>query len=280
MRVLTFNCCALPVLTGDIPARLRRLGRELVVLAPDLILLQEVFLARHLRLLKQALSSWPYSFFGPRTLRRHAGGLAIFSRYPLTGAKFFLYREQGSWIRYSALAKFSGKGYMAARLHHPSGADFKLVHTHMLADYRRPTKTGAGRRDPYQVFQHGQIEELRAFIGGMDRSEPVLLAGDFNLTPASDMMRRFLQRTGLGDSMAGVRTPSIIGRKYYRVPFNRAPEKRLDYILHRGGGSWRVRARKWRYVFARPRKLADSRRVTLSDHRGVHIDLEVRHAGC
>ena len=279
MRVLTFNCCALPWLTRDIPARLRRLGREIVELDPDLILLQELFLARHLGIVREALKDWPHAFFGPRTLRRHAGGLAIFSRYPLMGAKYFQYREQGSWIRYSALAKFSGKGYMAAKLKLPRGANCKLVHTHMLADYRRPTKTRAGRRDPYTVFQHGQVEELRAFIGGMDREEPALLVGDFNLTPKSEMMRRFLKRTGLSDSMAGVRTPSIIGRKYYQVPFNRAPGKRLDYVLHRGGGGWKVAAGKWRYVFERPRKLDNSRRVTLSDHRGILIDLEVRKSG-
>jgi len=48
MRVLTHNCCALPILTGDIGRRLALAAGEISRLDPDLILLQEIFLTGQL----------------------------------------------------------------------------------------------------------------------------------------------------------------------------------------------------------------------------------------
>ncbi len=279
MRILTYNCCALPVFAGDIRARLKRIGLEVAALDPDLILLQEIFLPAHLKVLQARLKGWPHVFFGKRSWRRHAGGLAIFSRYPLESPRFIKYREQGSWLRYSVLAKFSGKGYMSARLHGPSGAVFELVHTHLIADYRRPAVAEGSRRDPYPKFQKGQIEELSRFVRGLDRSRPLLLAGDFNMPPHSKLLRALLKRSGLRDGMEGVLEPSILDRRYYRLPYRPAPDKRLDYVFHRGGGKWTVDVRESRYVFKGAVQLENSRRVELSDHHGVLTELKVGKNG-
>lgn len=278
MRVLTYNCCALPLFAGDIGARLKRIGCEIAALDPDLILLQEIFLPYQLEILQARLEAWPHVFFGKRSWRRHAGGLAIFSRYPLEAARFTKYREQGSWLRFSALAKFSGKGYMSARLRDSSGAVFELVQTHMIADYRRSAAAEEARRDPYPKYQRGQIEELARFVRDLSPSRPLLLAGDFNMSPHSKLLRAFLKRSGLRDSMAGVLEPSLLGRRYYRLPYRPAPDKRLDYVLHRGGGKWTVNTRESRYVFKGAVQLENSR-VELSDHCGVFVELEVGENG-
>ncbi len=62
MRVLTYNCCALPVLSGDISERLKLLSEKIVEMDPEFVLLQEVYMRRHLKLLERRLEYFAERF--------------------------------------------------------------------------------------------------------------------------------------------------------------------------------------------------------------------------
>ncbi|MEK7657161.1 MAG: endonuclease/exonuclease/phosphatase family protein [Elusimicrobiota bacterium] len=274
MRVLCYNTCALPGLSGDIGERLRRACAAIVAMKPDLILLQEVFLRRHLRLLSSHLSDWPHRFSGRRSVMRFCGGLAVFSRFPILSAAFAPFREQGSWLRFSALARLSKKGAMTLLIEGPRHRAIQLLLTHLVADYRRPGRHAADRRaDPYSRFQAGQMSELAGRILGLDAQAPLLVCGDLNLLPDSPLLLDLMARTGLRDSMAGRRSASMIGRPFYRVPFDPTPCKRLDYVLFKPGeAGWPSKA-KARYALREPARLLSRRVTTLSDHYGLLVEL-------
>lgn len=294
MRILTYNCCALPVLTGELKARLTRIGSEIASLDPDVVLLQEVFLPRHLRILRDGLARWRYAYSGVRAWRTFGGGLAVFSKHPLAEPGFVRFRDQGQLLRYSLLARVSRKGFITAIVEPEGAPPFRLVATHPIADYRvwrsgpaladaRGAKTmreylwkkGAViRGDPYPVLQGRQMAQLTAYLTGLEPGLPLVVGGDFNLTPVSRLMRDFLRATGLCDCMGGSLAPSIMAERYYRLPYHGAPDRRIDYILLRGGRSGRFVPREARYVLERPVPVGGSRSVTLSDHLGVLVELD------
>lgn len=271
MRLLSYNACVLPGLSADIDERLRGACAAILRLDPDLILLQEVFLRRHLDLLGSLLDAWPHRFWGRRSVLGFGGGLAAFSRLPILEASFEPFAEQGSWLRFSALARLSRKGSMALRVAEPR-RELRVLLTHVVADYRRPGRHArAERSDPYARFQARQLLELAERVSAAGPG-PLLVCGDFNLPPDSPLMRDFLLRTGLRDAMAGRRTPSMIGRPYYRLPFDPSPCKRLDYALTRPG-AWPTSV-KARYALRERRRLAGGRLATFSDHYALLVDLD------
>lgn len=273
MRLLSYNACALPALTGDIEERLRLAAAGIARLKPDLILFQEIFLRKHLELLASGLRDWPHRFSGRRSAMRFCGGLAVFSRLPILEAGFDPFSEQGSWLRFSALAKLSRKGAMTLRLEGPR-RDFHLLLTHMVADYRRPGRHGLERgSDPYSRFQAGQTAELAGRIRALDPRLPLLVCGDLNMLPDSPLVRDLLSRTGLRDAMHGRRSSSMISRPFYRLPFDPTPCKRLDYLLFKPGtGGWPSKVRS-RYALREPVRLRSGRVTTLSDHYGLLVEL-------
>ncbi|MBI5883460.1 MAG: endonuclease/exonuclease/phosphatase family protein [Elusimicrobia bacterium] len=293
MRLLTYNCCALPVLSGDIKTRLELLGSKIVELDPDVVVLQEVFLPRHFKLLQAALRDWRHSFSGIRPWRSFAGGLAVFSRFPLDEPRFDRFQHQGPLLRYSALARISRKGMVSAVVRPPSAPPFRLVATHPVADYRIWRSGEAGpdakgsrstaeyiwkrlalaRGDPYPEIQARQLAELTRQVLASGLDLPLVLAGDLNLVPSSRLLREFLGSTGLRDCMEGSLEPSMVSGKYYRLPCHAAPGKRIDYILVRDGSTERFTLLTARYVLDQPARIGGGRYATLSDHFGVCVEL-------
>lgn len=296
MRVFTYNCCGIPFFSKDIPHRIHLIANEIARLDPDLVLLQEVFLEGHVRILKKRLRKWPHMFSAARAWRTLGGGLAVFSKAPLRDVRFVRFRSQGPIFRYSAFARVSRKGYVSALVEPPGRPSFRVVTTHLIADYRcwrqgpagpdaRGAKTlleslwkrGAlARGDPYPGLQKSQIVAVGNYIGTLDRGTPLLVCGDFNMTPRSPLLRDFLRKTGLTDSMEGVLKPSVIKERYYRLPFHDAPNRRLDYVLHRAGGGTGFSVRGARYVCDGKFRMKGKRRGALSDHLAVLVDLDCR----
>jgi len=298
IRLLSYNCCALPVLTRDIEPRLKRLAAEIEALDPDVAVFSELFLPRHQRLLRERLPRLRHFFSGTRAWRTFGGGLAVFSRFPMVDARFLRFRDQGPLLRYSVLARLSRKGCVDAVVHPPEGPPFRLMTAHPAADYRIWQEGPAGRDgrgassrleyiwkrgalargNPYPELQRRQFLELRRRVLDAGRDLPLVLAGDLNLTPRSKLLQDFLARTGLHDSMPGVSEPSVIREPYYSLPFHDAPEKRIDYVLVRPGTSGRFAPSCVRYVFGEPLEVSPGKRTPLSDHLGVLAELRWRES--
>jgi len=293
MRILTFNACALPVLSKDIPARLDRVGKAVAQLRPDIALFQEIFSASHFNTLGKRLPAWPHTFSAAKLLRGFGGGLAIFSKHPLEETRLKFFRFQGPFLRYSGINRFVRKGFVSTWVRGPMGIDFRLIAAHPIADFKPDSdeRTGTGvrraqagkgslwrripqvRGDPYPEAQRRQLGELKEFLLSLGRDEPVILGGDLNLPPHSPIFKAFLRENRMEDCMKGVRRPSIRSEKFYKVPVFDAPHRRIDYILLRAGIRGGFRVKRSRYVLTRMIRLPGGGLRRLSDHVGVAADL-------
>src|SRR3954469_13803830 len=82
LSVISFNTCGAPILSKKIKERYTRLAAILNKSQSDILSLQEVHTYRHFKILKKALTNYPYVsykkyLYGPR------GGLVIFSKKPI-----------------------------------------------------------------------------------------------------------------------------------------------------------------------------------------------------
>src|ERR1700722_3102370 len=91
LSILSFNTLGTPFFAPDITKRYYKTAEIINNSNIDIVCLQELFLYYHLSIYKKALTNFQYSYynkniFGPR------GGLAIFSKLPLTEGKFKPYK--------------------------------------------------------------------------------------------------------------------------------------------------------------------------------------------
>lgn len=266
MRLLTFNCSALPLLTPRVSERMALITAGIRALDPDIACLQEVGLERHAASLATSLAGWPHAWWQRRPLGLIAGGLVLFAKRPFVRARFTAFREQGPWLGHSYLARLSRKGFMVVDWEEPA---LRLVHTHPLADYGASLRV----RTDYAALQQRQyaqlIEELRRGLSAVGVGRPFLaLAGDLNIVPESPLYRNLVSELALTDLMAGSREPSMVAEECFKA-FPGVPKRpaRLDYILVSCDGG--IRDGRAFFAMDRPLEFADGGQGTLSDHRGV-----------
>lgn len=147
------------------------IGRFLEQTRPDVIVLEELDRDEGIRL-GTYLHTYPYSHNDPRRY-----GAIVFSRWPIVSAE--------------SLAMDSGPA-RAARVTldwHGTQVTVLGVHLHWPLG-----PTNSQRRN-------AELEGIASFAAA--RSEPLIVAGDFNTTPWSQHFRAALQRSGLSDCAAG-----------------------------------------------------------------------------
>ncbi|OGR96200.1 MAG: hypothetical protein A2V88_02520 [Elusimicrobia bacterium RBG_16_66_12] len=262
MRILTYNCCALPLLTGDIGRRLTLAAESILGLDPELILLQEIFLTEQFAAVRSGLPRWPHAAWERRSFSRVAGGLCLLSKRPIRRWGFVSFAVQGPAWRFSALTRLSPKGFLWAEFEAPA---VLVVHTHLVADYR----IGLEGRNPYPQAQAAQLGQIEAHLRPHGGAAPMVVAGDLNMKPDAPALRRFLDILRLSDAMGQAAPPSVIEEPYYRLPFFGAPNRRFDYVLFRGLAD-RATAE---YVLRERPLTRGGRGITLSDHLGVLAEL-------
>lgn len=101
-------------------------------------------------------------------------GIALLSRWPLAGAHTL---------------ELGATPAVTARVDAPSGP-VRLVGVHLLPPISRA----------WSERRNSQLDAIAALL---DRSDPVAVLGDFNLTPYSPRYRDWLARSGLRDTAAG-----------------------------------------------------------------------------
>ncbi|MEZ5964922.1 MAG: endonuclease/exonuclease/phosphatase family protein [Planctomycetota bacterium] len=140
---------------------------------PDLVVLQETD-RRWLQALADLQGRWPYRVESPRD---DNFGIAVWSRYPLRGAR---------------LVNFGGAGLPSVVTDVLRGADvLSLVATHAIPP------VGAVRT---RLRDEDLMEAARC---AASQPGPVLLVGDFNTTPWSPVFRQMLAKACLRDSAEG-----------------------------------------------------------------------------
>jgi len=147
------------------------IGRFLERTQPDVIVLEERTQQEALRL-GEFLTSYPYSFNEPRP-----HGVVIFARWPIASAES-LPLAAGGVLAARVTLDWRGTPItvLGAHLHWPLG----------------PTNSR---------LRNDELAGLATFAAAYQG--PLIVTGDFNITPWSRHFREALQRSGLSDSAAG-----------------------------------------------------------------------------
>lgn len=141
----------------------------------DVVVLQEVDVSR-LEALSAATHSYPYRTHTPRVRR----GLVILSRTPLTGVEHFEIPGRVTRVTRASIER--------------QGTNITIIGAHLSWPIT-------------PVTARQRAEELDLIAERVRReSDPVMVAGDFNLTPWSPYFTRLLERSGLADCSLGLGT--------------------------------------------------------------------------
>lgn len=285
LKFLTYNAGLLKIgLFGKtilepapyVEERFRHLAPALLDCGADIIALQEVYDRRHQEGLSAALSAeYPYQAVSPtRAFRPLGSALMLFSKHPIESVEHprfshipfdeQLFVDKGMII---ANVRVAGLGTVRlANAHHTSGG--ALWHPEGWLAKR------ARRR---------QYEELFEILNG-DRADHRLALGDFNAGPeATTENYLHLLSYGYADAWSLCRgqgsrpTWEACNPLNVRGPHCRTSSQRLDHVLLGPSMTEAVRVAAADVVFNEPQvELPDGRRVTISDHYGLSIDLELK----
>ncbi len=194
LRVVTFNVACGYLFTGNRHERLRAIAQVLRDLDPDLVGLQEAFIAEDRALLREALAGTRLAHdvrFPGATV---GNGLWILSAHPIVESWFHRYRDGGRWYRLWQGDWWAGKGVGLARVALPGGGVVDFYDTHALA--------GRGNADDPAVRMR-QMDELARFVAASRHgSGPAFVVGDLNALPTSAEYRHAVAEAGLQRMMS------------------------------------------------------------------------------
>jgi endonuclease/exonuclease/phosphatase family metal-dependent hydrolase len=234
IRVLTYNIHHGEGADGKLD--LERIAKVIMSEKPDLVALQEVDQKTKRtggvdQLERLAILTGMFSTFGPAMdYQGGSYGVGILSRWPLIGAK-------------------------THSLPAPTGVEPRAVLSAEVAIDDRGTKIRFlgthvdHRSDPAQ--RTAQVARIRELFPPKPDGLSELLAGDFNATPDSEVIKSLLTEW----------TDTASGQTFLTSPAG-SPKRRIDYILLRPSTGWRV---------VETRALDES---VASDHRPVLAILE------
>ncbi|WP_433475300.1 endonuclease/exonuclease/phosphatase family protein [Spirillospora sp. CA-142024] len=245
-RVLTFNT----LFKGETRARMGVLAELIEQADYDVVCLQEVISPRVLALLRRTAASYPHIACVPRfPLVR--GGLVTLSRHPVTRRHF----EPFTLVRPARPEWLLSKGALFTRIRLPGGF-LTVVNTHLSANMDMDWSPS----NAYTKVEESELRELAAAVNRIDRAEPLVAMGDFNVPRDSDYFQGFLSTTGLRDALAGDNEPT------YRPEY--ADIGAIDQLVVRPGLEATTRL-----VFKEEVRLPNGRSAVLSDHYGIEATL-------
>lgn len=172
LKIVTFNIADGYLFTTNRRERIRAIAALLTKLDPDIVGLQEAFIASDRELLLDALRESRLQYHTHYPAATVGNGLLTLSAYPIVESYFHRYRANNPWYKIYQGDWWAGKGVGLARIALPSGAQLDFYNTHAQA----------GRRDEDNLrVRQVQMRELSAFINASrSGTAPAFLVGDFN----------------------------------------------------------------------------------------------------
>ncbi|QRV80431.1 endonuclease/exonuclease/phosphatase family protein [Ceratobasidium sp. AG-Ba] len=316
IRVLTFNCWGLRFVSQHRLARVNAIAERILNAAPayDIVALQELWLKSDHALVAEIVAPvLPHStvFYSGA----FGSGLSLFSRFPIEQAQMHPFALAGDPIDVLGGDWFVGKGVAAATLSHPILGHVELLTSHMFA---RGGETGTVLQQAHRLvgaWEYAQLIRRAAELGryvivagdfnAVDGSAPIEFIrahakvqdawwATHNLSsPAVPMYPLPLpvppakQESATSALTAihehGVTADSPLNSWSAGKPLDNVARrhlgKRLDYVLYRGPDAqveWELIAKEAKVVMTE--RMPDLG-VSLSDHFGVEVELELALAG-
>jgi endonuclease/exonuclease/phosphatase family metal-dependent hydrolase len=247
LRLVTYNVRGLPAwLGGASEERLHLIGGELDRLAPDVVLLQEVWTRRACAILLET-NGWSVARTPLSASFAGRDGLATLSRMPIVVAQFHPFRAE------SLPDAFVNKGALKTTVLLRDGGRLNIWNVHLQCGNKPQTRAR-------------QIEQLAGWVAEAEDGQIAdVVAGDFNCTPDSPDYERLAARLGrCAQGMSG--TEFFV--TYRRGRDAGAPARTLDYIFVRARDAWPSVASGPKPVFEETTAVG-----RLSDHLGVEVTL-------
>lgn len=212
LRVMSYNIhhCNPPSREGLID--INAIAKVIRLQRPDLVALQEVDVntkrSGHVNQAALLASQLKMKVYFAKAIAHDGGdyGVAILSRYPLTETQTFMLPKNND-------KKAEQRVLAMATITLPDGRKIKFASTHLDAQ-----KTAANR-----LMQIAEINRLTAKEG-----LPVIVAGDLNAEPASEVVNIFDEHFTRTCSTCPFTIPVI------------NPRKTIDYIAYRKGNPFKI----------------------------------------
>jgi endonuclease/exonuclease/phosphatase family metal-dependent hydrolase len=254
--LLSLNTFGIPFYLGL--GRLRRLAGVLDSTPVNLVCLQEVQQNAYAPLIERRLSSFPYHAY-ERHRYAPKGGLAVFSRLPITQFQFEVYQERGNWHSISFADWALYKGILSVHLE-VDGLQVLVLNTHLNANYG-----GVWNQvNRLSGILQSQVKQLSQAIQSVASDTLVIVCGDFNFPRSSFLYEVLMTQANLLDPLA--EDP----RATYR-PFPLVPSKwktSLDYALVRKPASMQCDVEGDLWIVEDTTKLVPYQRF-LTDHNAL-----------
>lgn len=281
MKILTFNLGLLCLtfahrhvlkLSPHLDARLAAAPDLLAGLDADVIVLQEVFGAKHqARLIADLADTYPHSAGTPNDGLFAGSGLVVLSRHPLGAVRFHRYKDQ------DLLHSFWQQGFQFVTIECPDLGPLRLANVHL--------SISAGLRHPGSAASMAcRRREMAALLTACKEFGSIdLLLGDFNCGPnysranydellASGFVDGFVAANGTGCEARGntwsAANPVVAAGRYRGLP-----DQRVDHLLLAKAALARLQVKSAELVLDQPAVSTRSGPVTLSDHYGMMFHL-------
>ena len=275
LRVVTFNLLHGGPSSGwrgdgeHLEERLAMVTRELGVLAPDVVGLQEASISRGRGNVAARLATALGLHVTHASATRRVSGLAWIDGLIVWGINF----EEGPAIlsRFPIVATHVVDLPRCRRFYDPRVLLHAVVQTPRGPLDVFATHTG---HDACQVRRIAQVVSARR--GPL----PALVMGDFNASETMDWMAALGREHGFVDAFRATR-PTESGATVWQQPGAPAPTvtRRVDFIFVVPNGAPAPRVRTSRVVLDRPERRPDGSTLWPSDHYGVLAELEFAAAG-
>ena len=275
LRVVTFNLLHGGPSSGwrgdgeHLEERLAMVTRELGVLAPDVVGLQEASITRGRGNVAARLATALGLHVTHASATRRVSGLTWIDRLIVWGINF----EEGPAIlsRFPIVATDVVELPRCRRFYDPRVLLHAVVQTPRGPLDVFATHTG---HDACQVRRVAQVVSARR--GPL----PVLVMGDFNAAETMDWMAALGREHGFVDAFRAAR-PTEPGATVWQQPDAPAPTvtRRVDFIFVVPNGAPAPRVRTSRVVLDRPERRPDGSTLWPSDHYGVLAEFEFAAAG-
>jgi endonuclease/exonuclease/phosphatase family metal-dependent hydrolase len=272
LKLVTFNIANAYLFTTNRPERVHAIGAKLTELDPDIVGLQEAFIAKDRELLYAALKDSRLKHFVRFPSAVLGNGLLILSAWPIEEAYFHRFEKSNPWYKFHEGDWWAGKGVGMARIRLPDGAAIDFYNTHAQAGRRHPTR--------YLEVRTSQMQGLARFVNETKcGTGPAFVLGDFN----TSMGRRDMEEAVSGAHLERIMRIDTGIDHVFAV---RNPRYRFE-VLSTDVIDGRVQGTKGHVFLCRPPTFEEMKRIyfgpgeetTLSDHHGYMTTVRVMPAG-